>query len=82
MVTITNGKPPVLVIVQLTGGNDFMNTLIPYTSGLYHDVRPVVGVSEDRVLPINDELAFHPCAAPLKEMFDDGDVAIIQGIGY
>mgnify|MGYP002526431491 CR=1 FL=1 len=65
MVTITNGKPPVLVIVQLTGGNDFMNTLIPYTSGLYHDVRPVVGVSEDRVLPINDELGFHPVENPV-----------------
>lgn len=82
MVTISNGKPPVLVIVQLTGGNDFMNTLVPYTSGLYHDARPVVGVSEDRVLPINDDFGFHPCAAPLKEMFDAGDVAIIQGIGY
>ena len=50
------GKAPVLVVVQMTGGNDFMNTLVPYTSGMYHDMRPVVGVSEDRVLPINDTL--------------------------
>ena len=81
MVTATK-KDPVLVVVQLTGGNDFMNTLIPYTSGLYHDSRPTVGISEDRVLKMNGELGFHPNAAPLKEMFDEGDVAIIQGIGY
>lgn len=81
MVTATK-KDPVLVVVQLTGGNDFMNTLIPYTSGLYHDSRPTVGISEDRVLKMNGELGFHPNAGALKEMFDEGDVAIIQGIGY
>ena len=79
---VTNGKSPVLVVIQLSGGNDFMNTLIPYTSGLYYDSRPTVGIAEDRVLPINDELGFHPNAAPLKDLFDKGKVAIIQGIGY
>lgn len=77
-----NGKQPVLVIVQLSGGNDFMNTVIPYTSGIYHQHRPTVGVPEEKALPINDELGFHPCAAPLKELYDQGKVAIIQGIGY
>ena len=77
-----NGKDPVLVVVQLSGGNDFMNTVIPYTSAVYHDARPVVGIAEDDVLPINGELAFHPSLGPLKEMYDAGDVAIIQGIGY
>ena len=80
----TNGKSkaPVLVVLQRTGGNDFMNTLVPYTSGLYYDSRKTVNIAEDRVLTINDQLGFHPSAAPLKEMFDNGDVAIIQGIGY
>ena len=85
MTTNGNGKQrkdPVLVIVQMTGGNDFMNTLVPYTSGLYHDSRKTVRITEDRVLNINDELGFHPAAGPLKEMFDAGDVAIVQGIGY
>ena len=77
-----NGKAPVLVVVQMTGGNDFMNTLVPYTSGLYYDSRQTVRITEDRVLSINDKLGFHPAAAPLKEMFDEGDVAIVQGIGY
>jgi uncharacterized protein (DUF1501 family) len=75
-------KDPVLVVVQLSGGNDFMNTLIPYTEGVYYDTRPTVGISQDKVLPIDDKLAFHPSAAPLKELFDSGKVAVVQGIGY
>ena len=75
-------KDPVLVIIQLSGGNDFMNTVIPYTNGIYHDVRPLVGIPEDRVLPINDELAFHPSAGPLRDIYKAGNVAIVQGIGY
>ena len=77
-----NGKPPVLVVVQLTGGNDFMNTLIPYTSSVYHDARPTVGIAEEDVLPMDDTLGWNPNAAPLKELYDQGKVAVIQGIGY
>ncbi|MXX18398.1 MAG: DUF1501 domain-containing protein [Dehalococcoidia bacterium] len=75
---------PVLVIVQLTGGLDFMNTLIPYTEGTYYDSRPHVGIPQDQVLPLAEDspLGFHPAAARLKGLFDDGDVAIVQGIGY
>ena len=75
-------KDPVLVIIQLSGGNDFMNTVIPYTNGIYHDVRPLVGIPEDRVLPISDELAFHPSAGPLRDRYRAGNVAIVQGVGY
>ena len=77
-----NGNPPVMVILQLTGVNDFMNTLVPYNNPVYYDARPTVVIPQDTVLPINDTLAFNPNAAPLKEMFDDGKVAIVQGIGY
>jgi uncharacterized protein (DUF1501 family) len=80
--TKVNGKAPVLVVLQMTGGNDFMNTLVPFTEGIYYDSRRTVRIDEDRVIPINDKLGFHPAAAPLKEMYDKGDVAIIQGIGY
>ncbi len=75
-------KDPVLVIVQLSGGNDFMNTLVPYTNGHYYDSRPLVGVPEDEVMPINDTLGFNPAAERLKGLYDAGDVAVIQGIGY
>jgi len=77
-----NENPPVMVVLQLTGGNDFMNTLVPYNNPVYYDARPTVVIPQDTVLPINDTLAFNPNAAPLKEMFDDGKVAIVQGIGY
>jgi uncharacterized protein (DUF1501 family) len=75
-------KDPVLVVIQLSGGNDFMNTLIPYTSGVYYDTRPLVGIPEDQVLPIGEHLAFHPSAAPLRQLFQAGNVAVVQGIGY
>ena len=77
-----NGKPPVLVVLQLTGGNDFMNTLVPYSNPVYYDARPTVVIPQDEVLPINDQLGFNPNLAPLKEMYDAGKVAIVQGIGY
>ena len=77
-----NGKPPVLVVVQLSGGNDFLNTLVPYTNGHYYDARPTVVIPQDEVLPLNDELAFNPNMAPLKDVYDDGKMAIVQGIGY
>ncbi|MEE8337278.1 MAG: DUF1501 domain-containing protein [Dehalococcoidia bacterium] len=75
-------KDPVLVVIQLSGGLDFMNTLIPYTSEHYYDARPTVAVPQDEVLPFNETLGWHPAAGALKEMYDDGKVAIVQGIGY
>ena len=77
-----NKKDPVVVILQLTGANDYLNTIIPYNDGNYHDNRPKVGIPQDTVLPIDDELAFNPNMAPIKKMYDDGNVAIIHGIGF
>ncbi|MBM3943573.1 MAG: DUF1501 domain-containing protein [SAR202 cluster bacterium] len=78
----TTKKDPILVIIQLTGGNDAINTVIPYGDPLYYDNRPTVGVAKDQVLPINDKFAFNPAMKPLKELYDQGKVAVIQGIGY
>ena len=75
-------KDPVLVVLQLTGGNDYLNTVIPYTNPLYRDNRPAVGVPEDRILPLDGQVGFHPEMAPLKTLYDKGDMAIIHGVGY
>jgi uncharacterized protein (DUF1501 family) len=75
-------KAPVLVVLQLSGGNDALNTVIPYSDPLYFDNRPNVRIPEDQVLPINDRIGLHPTMGPLKALYDEGKVAIIQGIGY
>src|SRR6266498_1950541 len=78
----STSSDPVVVVLQLTGANDYLNTVIPYTNPLYRDNRPNVGVPEDKVLPINDTLAFHPNMGPVKKLYDEGKIAIIHGIGY
>jgi len=75
-------KDPVLVVLQLSGGNDALNTFIPYSNPLYFDNRPKVRIPEDQVLPLNDQLGLHPAMGPLKAIYDEGKMAIIQGIGY
>ena len=75
-------KDPVVVVLQLTGANDPLNTIIPYTNPYYRDNRPKVGIPADQVLPIDDTLAFNPNMGPVKKLYDEGKVAIIHGIGY
>ena len=78
----STSQAPVLVVLQLTGGNDYLNTVIPYTNPLYRDYRPVVGIPEDKVLPLDDKAAFHPAMGPMKPIYERGDMAIIHGVGY
>ena len=79
---VSTKKDPVLVALSLSGGNDVLNTVIPYANPLYRDYRPNLGIPEDKVLPINDQLAFNPAMAPLKKIWDAGKMAIILGVGY
>ena len=78
----SNGRDRVLAVLSLSGGNDFMNTLVPYSNPLYYDYRPNLGVPEDQVIRVNDQVGFHPSMTEIKEMYDQGNVAVIQGIGY
>src|SRR5215471_13133627 len=75
-------KPPILVVVQLTGGNDALNTIVPYGEGLYYDNRRTVRIREDEVLPIDDRFGFHPAMSAIKPFWDAGHLAIIAGVGY
>ena len=75
-------RDPILVVLQLTGGNDYLNTVIPYSNPLYRDNRPAVGVAEGRELQLDDKVGFHPEMAPIKNLYDQGQVAVIHGVGY
>ena len=72
----------VLLVIQLGGGNDGLNTVIPYNDDAYHRVRPAISVAENTVLKIDDRIGLNPAMAPLDDLFKDGRVAIVQGVGY
>src|SRR2546429_2586424 len=71
----------VLVLVQLAGGNDGLNTLIPFQDGAYHDARPTLR-QDTGVLNVNNDLGLHPNLKGLKASWDVGQLAIVQGVGY
>ena len=73
---------PILVVIQLTGGNDSLNTLIPYGNSLYYDNRSTVAIPQDEVIVIDDNFGFNPAMRPVKDLYDQGKVALIQGVGY
>jgi uncharacterized protein (DUF1501 family) len=75
-------KDPVLVVLQLSGGNDYFNTVIPYTDPLYRDNRPAVGIPDDQILHLDSEMGFHPAMSPIKKLYDAGKVAVMHGVGY
>jgi uncharacterized protein (DUF1501 family) len=75
-------KDPILAVIQLTGGNDYLNTLVPYSDPLYYDNRPTVGIPQDQVLPLDERFGFDSALSPIKDLYDQGRVAIINGVGY
>ena len=75
-------KDPILVVLQLSGGNDYLNTVIPYANSLYWDNRPVVNIPEDKVISLDNTVGFHPSMAALKPLYDEGKMAVIHGVGY
>ncbi len=77
-----NGKAPKLVVLQLTGANDYLNTVVPYTNPLYYDNRPNMHIPAEQVQPIDDTLGFNPNMQAVKRLYDEGKVAIIHSIGY
>lgn len=72
----------VLVILQLGGGNDGLNTVVPYADAAYHDARPQLGIGADKVLRIDDHTGLNPSLQGIKALYDAGRVAIVQGTGY
>jgi len=72
----------VLVLVQLAGGNDGLNTVIPYADPLYREHRPRIAIGEEEVLKLDKAIGLHPSLTGLKTLFDAGNLAVVQGIGY
>ena len=79
---MANSGQKSVVVVQLSGGNDALNTVIPYSNGLYYDQRPYLGIPEERSLHLDGELALNPAMGPIKALWDEGKVAVINGVGY
>ncbi|MBV8178865.1 MAG: DUF1501 domain-containing protein [Mycobacterium sp.] len=77
-----SAEPTRLVVVQLSGGNDFLNTVVPYADGRYYDFRPHIALRDDAILPINERVGFSPAMAPIARLYEQGKVAVIMGIGY
>lgn len=71
-----------LILLHLAGGNDGLNTIIPYADPMYYELRPRLSKAARGVLPIDGRVGFHPALAPLVPLFDQGRLAIIQGVGY
>ncbi len=72
----------VLVVVQMGGGNDGLNTVVPYSDDAYHRVRPRIGVGETEVLRLDGRIGLNPALAGLDDLYKEGHVAIVQGVGY
>ena len=75
-------RDPILVVIQLTGGNDSLNTLIPYGDSLYYENRNTVAIPQEEVIAIDGNFGFNPAMQPIKDLYDEGKVALIQGVGY
>ena len=76
------GSGRTLIVVQLAGGIDGLNTVIPYTDGAYRDARPQLAIPEEEMLPIDDRIAFHPAMSDLAGLMEDGLLAVVEGVGY
>ncbi|MBL8059161.1 MAG: DUF1501 domain-containing protein [Chthonomonas sp.] len=72
----------VLVVLQLSGGNDGLNTVVPYADSRYHQLRPTLGIAEDQALVLAEGLGLHPAMEGMKTLYKEGKVAIINGVGY
>ena len=73
---------PTLVLVELAGGNDGLNTVVPYRSAEYRRLRPTLALSADAVIRLGPELGLHPSLETIKPIWDEGDLAVISGVGY
>jgi uncharacterized protein (DUF1501 family) len=80
-ITVPEGNK-VIVVLQMSGGNDGLNTVIPVGNDIYHSSRPALGISKDKALILTDEAALHPELTAFKNLYDDGSLGILNSVGY
>ena len=66
----------------MAGGNDGINTVVPYSNDFYHKARPKLGLTAQQVLRLNDDIGFHGALTGFKNLYDAGHLAVVQGVGY
>ncbi len=71
-----------VVLIELKGGNDGLNTAVPYTDATYYALRPKIAIARDQALPLSDSIGLHPALAPLLPFWKDKQLAVMQGVGY
>jgi uncharacterized protein (DUF1501 family) len=71
-----------LILVELKGGNDGLNTVIPYSDPRYTELRPRLAIPRDQVVQLTERTGLHPALAPLRPIWDNHELAIVQGVGY
>ncbi len=79
---VTGKDGPILVVLQQAGGNDGLNMLVPFADDAYHRARPTIGHAADKVLKLNEYCGLHPALGSLKGLYDEGHLAVVQGVGY
>ncbi len=82
-----DGKPMAagerrLVVIQLSGGNDGLNTVVPYRNDVYYQLRPQLGLPAESVIRVHDELGFHPALKKLADLYHQGELAVLNNVGY
>ncbi|SAL44609.1 DUF1501 domain-containing protein [Caballeronia humi] len=80
--TKSGGAPKTLILVELKGGNDGLNTVVPFSDPAYRALRPTIGIARDKVLQLDERTGLHPATAPLLPLWRDGELAVVQGVGY
>jgi len=71
-----------LVVVQMDGGNDGLNTIIPYRNDIYYQLRPNIAIPPEEVIPITDELGLNASMKAMQALYENGELAIINNVGY
>jgi uncharacterized protein (DUF1501 family) len=72
----------VLVVLQLSGGNDGLNTIIPYRNDIYYKARPVIGIAKDKAIRLTDDAGLHPSLDYLGQLFQEGELSVLNNVGY